>query len=217
MLNPNHDRNHGSKGGKTDCFPVQDISQYFLWGDRGYIETSSVFLWSGGHGSKLCTADDAVLICISKSLRQIVVPWVKAFQMTFMYPWRRGIFWTPMLIIKTVSFEFFFHFVFAHFFQSFSQWNVMGWNPTWDLAECRIDVIFYVSGKRRQAQKQRAARVTRNGRHAWLARHPLLALAFASRWLWIRAISNFIVLIPSHRIYKMLADFSVVNFWRTQS
>ena len=146
MLNPNHDRNHGansngvnSKGGKTDCFPVQDIVTIFLWGDRGCIETPSVFLWSGGHWSNLCAADhyidDAVLIRISKSLRQIVVPWVKAFQMTFMYPWRRGIFWTPMLIIKTVSFEFFFHFVFAHFFQSFSQWNVMGWNPARNLVD----------------------------------------------------------------------------------
>lgn len=191
MLNPNHDWNHGSnsngvnsKGGKTDCFPVQDISQHFFMGEQGVHRDIISVLWSGGHGSKLCTADhyidDAVLIRISKSLRQIVVPWVKAFQMTFMYPWRRGIFWTPMLIIKTVSFEFFFHFVFAHFFQSFSQWNVMDWNPTRDLAECRIDVIFCVSGKRRQAQKQRAARVTRNGGHAWLARRPLLALAFAS-------------------------------------
>ena len=158
-----------------------------------------------------------VLIRISKSLRQIVVPWVKAFQMTFMYPLRRGIFWTPMLIIKTVSFEFFFHFVFVHFFQSFSQWNVIGWNPTRDLADCRIDVIFCFSGTRRQVRQQRAARVTRNGRHAWLARRPLLALAFASRWRWICAISNFVARIPSHTTYEMLADISVVELWRTQS
>ena len=178
-----------------------------------------MFLWSGRHGSKLCTADhyidDAILIRISKSLRQIVVPWVKAFQMTFMYPWRRGIFWTPMLIIKTVSFEFFFHFVFAHFFSVFFTVECCGLKSRQELS--RLMLFFAFQTKRRQAQKQRAARVTRNGRHAWLARRPLLALAFASRWLWIRAISNFIALIPSHRIYKLLADFSVVEFWRTQS
>lgn len=120
------------------------------------METPSVFLWSGGHGSYLCTTYhyivDAVLIRISKYLRQIVVPWVKAFQMTFMYPLRLGIFWTLMLIIKTVSVEFFSSYLCA-FFQSFSQWNVMGWNPTRDLVDCRMDAIFCVSGKAKASTK----------------------------------------------------------------
>ena len=130
-----------------------------------------------------------------------MVLWVKAFQMTFMYPWRRGIFWTPMLIIKTVSFEFFFHFVFAHFFSVFFTVECYGLKSRQELSSLAFQA------KRRQAQKQRAARVTRNGTHARLARRRLLTLAFASWWLWIRAISNFIALIPFHRIYKMFSGF----------
>ena len=85
MLNPNQDRNKGpnsngvnSKGGKTDCFPVQDISHHLFMGGQGvHRDTISISVkwwpwvltvYSRPH------IDDAVLIRISKSLRQIVVP-----------------------------------------------------------------------------------------------------------------------------------------------